>query len=175
MTEALSYPIGKFQNPASLTSDEFDKAVATMSTQPTRLRAAVSGLTDAQLDTPYRPGGWTVRQLAHHVADSHTNMYVRLKLALTEDAPTIKPYDQDAWVLLADIKEVPVETSMLLFDAVHQRALAVLRSTSAADRARQYMHPENGPTRIDQMTALYAWHGDHHIAHVVNLRSRMGW
>lgn len=175
MTDNLSYPIGKFQNPDSLSDAEFDKALTTLSTQPTRLRAAVSGLSDAQLDTPYRPGGWTVRQLAHHVADSHANMYIRLKVALTEDVPTIKPYDQDAWALLADVKEVPVETSMILFDAVHQRALAVLRNTSAKDRERQYLHPENGPTRVDQMTALYAWHGDHHIAHVTELRARMGW
>lgn len=175
MTDNLSYPIGKFQRPASLTSAEFDKAVATLSTQPARLRAAVRDLTDTQLDTPYRPGGWTVRQLAHHVADSHVNMYVRLKLALTEENPTIKPYDQDAWVLLADVKEVPVETSMVLFDAVQTRALSVLRNTTPKDRERLFMHPENGPTRVDQMTALYAWHGDHHIAHVTELRARMHW
>ena len=175
MTTDLSYPIGKFQRPASLTSAEFESAVARLATQPARLREAIHDLTAAQVDTPYRPGGWSVRQLAHHVADSHMNMYIRLKLALTEDNPTIKPYDQDAWVLLSDISEIPVETSMVLFDAVHQRALSVLRSMSADDRARVFMHPENGPTRIDQMTALYAWHGDHHIAHVTGLRERMGW
>ncbi|MEO7359055.1 MAG: YfiT family bacillithiol transferase [Gemmatimonadaceae bacterium] len=171
----LSFPTGKFQRSASLTSAEFDAAVATLATQPARLRAAVRDLTDAQLDTPYRPGGWTVRQLAHHVADSHVNMYIRLKLALTEDNPTIKPYDQDAWGLLPDIKEIPVETSLVLIDAVHQRALSVLRNTSADDRARVFTHPDNGPTRVDQMTALYAWHGDHHVAHVTGLRERMGW
>ena len=175
MTTDLSYPIGKFQRPASLTSAEFDAAVATLTTQPARLRQVVHDLNDAQLDTPYRPGGWTVRQLAHHVADSHVNMYIRLKLALTEDNPTIKPYDQDAWVLLSDITEIPVETSLMLFGAVQQRALSVLRNTSANDRARVFLHPENGPTRVDQMTALYAWHGDHHIAHVTGLRARMGW
>ena len=174
MTSDLSYPIGKFARPASLTSAEFDAAVATLSTQPARLRAAVNGLTDAQLETPYRPGGWTVRQLVHHVADSHVNMYIRLKLALTEENPTIKPYDQDAWVQLSDIREVPVETSLVLFDAVQKRALSVLRNTTAEDRARLFMHPENGPTRVDQMTALYAWHGDHHVAHVTALRERLG-
>lgn len=175
MTDDLRYPIGRAPRPDSLTASEFDAAVARMTTQADRLREAVNGLSDAQLDTPYRPDGWTVRQLAHHVADSHINMYTRLKVAMTEDKPTIKPYDQDAWVALADIREVPVATSLELFDAVQQRALSVLRNTSEADRGRQYLHPENGPTRIDQMTALYAWHGDHHIAHIQNLRTRMGW
>ncbi|MGV3711311.1 MAG: YfiT family bacillithiol transferase [Gemmatimonas sp.] len=175
MSTDLSYPIGRFQRPASLSDSEFQEALSRLSTQVARFRAAVAGLSDAQLDTPYRPGGWTVRQLAHHVADSHVNMYIRLKLALTEDNPTIKPYDQDAWVLLADVREIPIETSMQLFDAAQQRALAVLRNTSATDRARVFMHPENGPTRVDQMTALYAWHGDHHVAHVTSLRARMGW
>lgn len=175
MSEDLSYPIGKFQRPASLNAAEFDAAVARLAAQPAQLRAALEGLNDAQLDTPYRPGGWTVRQLAHHVPDSHMNMYIRLKLALTEDTPTIKPYDQDAWVLLSDTKEIPVETSLTIFDAVHQRAISIMRSTSDADRARIFMHPENGPTRVDQLAALYAWHGDHHIAHITGLRKRMGW
>jgi uncharacterized damage-inducible protein DinB len=175
MTTDLSYPIGRFQRPASLSESEFQEALARLSTQVARFRAAVAGLNDDQLDTPYRPGGWTVRQLAHHVADSHVNMYIRLKLALTEDNPTIKPYDQDAWVLLTDVREIPIETSMQMFDAAQQRALSVLRHTSEADRARVFMHPENGPTRVDQMTALYAWHGDHHVAHVTSLRARMGW
>ncbi|MEP6833951.1 MAG: YfiT family bacillithiol transferase [Gemmatimonas sp.] len=175
MTQDLSYPIGKFQRPASLSSEEFDRAVVALTTQPARLRDAVSHLNEAQLDTPYRPDGWTVRQLVHHVADSHINMYVRLKVALTEHNPTIKPYDQDAWILLSDITEIPVETSLILLDAVHKRAVSVLRNTSAGDRERLFMHPETGPTRVDQLTALYAWHGDHHIAHVTGLRARMGW
>lgn len=175
MSDDLSYPIGKFQRPASLSADEFSGELRRLETQAERLRKALEGLNDAQLDTPYRPGGWTVRQLAHHVADSHMNMYIRLKLALTEDNPTIKPYDQDAWVLLSDIKEIPIATSVGILDAVQQRALSVLRNTSEADRARTFMHPENGPTRVDQMTALYAWHGDHHVAHINNVRARMGW
>lgn len=175
MSDDLSYPIGKFQRPASLNDATFAEELGRLETQAARLKMALDGLSDEQLDTPYRPGGWTVRQLAHHVADSHMNMYIRLKLAMTEDNPTIKPYDQDAWVLLSDTRETPVAVSVGILDSVQRRALSVLRSTSAADRARTFMHPENGPTRIDQMTALYAWHGDHHIAHVAKLRTRMGW
>ncbi|MEO7998957.1 MAG: YfiT family bacillithiol transferase [Gemmatimonadaceae bacterium] len=175
MSDDLSYPIGKFQRPASLGTGEFNSEVSRLETQAERLRSVLEGLNDSQLDTPYRPGGWTVRQLAHHIADSHMNMYIRLKLALTEDNPTIKPYDQDAWVLLSDTREIPIATSVGILDAVQQRALSVLRNMSEADRARTFMHPENGPTRLDQMTSLYAWHGDHHIAHIKNLRTRMGW
>lgn len=175
MSDDLSYPIGKFQRPASLNNEEFSSEVHRLETQAERLRLALDGLSDAQLDTPYRPGGWTVRQLAHHVADSHMNMYIRLKLALTEHNPTIKPYDQDAWVLLSDVREIPIATSVGILDSVQKRAISVLRNTTADDRARTFMHPENGPTRVDQMTALYAWHGDHHIAHINNLRTRMAW
>lgn len=175
MTEDLSYPIGKFARPATLSADEFGAAVASLTSQPDRLRMVVEGLSDAQLDTPYRPGGWTVRQLTHHVADSHMNLYMRLKLALTEDNPTIKPYEQDEWVKLSDTREVPVATSLVLLDAVQQRTVSVLRNTSMSDRERTFLHPANGPTRVDQLAALYAWHGDHHIAHIRNLRTRMGW
>ncbi|MEP6763766.1 MAG: YfiT family bacillithiol transferase [Gemmatimonadaceae bacterium] len=175
MSEDLSFPIGKFKSPPSLTDAEWQAAINTMASQPARFRSALKGLSEAQLDSPYRPGGWTVRQRAHHVPDSHMNMYMRFKVALTEDNPTIKPYDQDAWSTLADVRAVPISTSLLLFDALHERAISVLRSVSVADRARKYVHPENGPTRIDQMVALYAWHGDHHIAHVLNLRKREGW
>lgn len=175
MPEDLSFPIGKFNNPPSLNETEWQGAIDTMASQPARFRAALRGLTDEQLDSPYRPGGWTVRQLAHHVPDSHAHMYIRMKFALTEADPTIKPYDQDAWSKLADVRDVPITTSLLMFEAVQERAIAVLRSLSVADRARKYVHPDNGPTRIDQMAALYAWHGDHHIAHVVDLRMREGW
>ncbi|MDQ6611112.1 MAG: putative metal-dependent hydrolase [Gemmatimonadota bacterium] len=175
MSADLSFPIGKFTRAPSLSESEWQAAVATMATQPARLRSALAGLNDEQLDTPYRPGGWTVRQLAHHVPDSHMNMYTRLKLALTEDNPTIKPYDQDAWSKLSDVHEVPVATSLALFDAVHERALSVLRHVTPAERERTFIHPQNGPTRVDQLAALYAWHGDHHIAHVQHLRARMGW
>lgn len=175
MTDDLRYPIGRFQRPASLDSSAFDNAVATLAAQPERFRDTLDGLNDEQLDTPYRPDGWTVRQLVHHVADSHVNMYTRLKLALTEDAPTIKTYDQDAWVQLPDVRETPVALALTLLDAVQQRATCVLRSTSAAARERVLVHPENGPMRVDQLAALYAWHGDHHMAHIRNLRTRMNW
>ncbi|MEO7361336.1 MAG: YfiT family bacillithiol transferase [Gemmatimonadaceae bacterium] len=175
MSDDLSYPLGKFQRTAALDAATFDLELKRLETQAERLRTSLEGLNDEQLDTPYRPGGWTVRQLAHHLADSHMNMYIRLKLAMTEDNPTIKPYDQDAWVLLSDTRDIPVAVSVGILDAVQRRALSVLRSTSAGDRERTYLHPDNGPTRIDQMTALYAWHGDHHIAHINNLRTRMGW
>lgn len=175
MSEDLQYPLGRHQRRDAYTEAEFAVATDTLASQPARLTRALDGLTDAQLDTPYRPGGWTVRQLAHHVADSHVNMYIRLKNALTEDNPAVKTYDQDAWVTLADTRNVPVSTSMHLLAAVHERAVAVLRATSMADRARVMTHPENGPTRVDQLAALYAWHGDHHIAHIDGLRKRMGW
>jgi uncharacterized damage-inducible protein DinB len=171
----LRYPVGRFHRPPSLTDAEFDAAVASFDAAPARLRRAATGLDATQLDTPYRPDGWTVRQLVHHVADSHLNMFVRLKLALTEDTPTIKPYDQDAWAMLADVRNVPIGTSLQLLDAVHERTGAVLRSLTPADRERMMMHPENGPTRIDQLLALYAWHGVHHTAHIEQLRERMGW
>jgi uncharacterized damage-inducible protein DinB len=175
MSEDLSFPIGKFRRPASLTDFEFNEAVDTLAQQPSKLRAAISGLSAEQLDTRYRDGGWTVRELAHHVADSHLNMYIRLKLALTEDSPTIKPYDQDAWAKMADTRNVPVMTSLQLLDAVQQRAVAVLRATTPDDRARTMMHPENGLMRVDQLAALYSWHGDHHVAHIENLKKRKGW
>jgi hypothetical protein len=175
MSENLSFPIGEFKRPSSLTEAEWQTAIDTLASQPTRLRSALTGLDDTQLDTPYRPGGWTVRQLAHHVPDSHMHMYIRLKLALTEDHPIVKPYDQDAWAQLPDVRDVPIATSLLIFESVHERAIAVMRTVNLAGRERVFMHPENGPTRVDQLAALYAWHGDHHIAHVQNLRLRMGW
>jgi hypothetical protein len=175
MTVDLRYPIGSYRRPTSLSPAERTAAIARLVAQPAALRAAVTGLNDAQLDTPYRPEGWSVRQLAHHVADSHLNMYIRIKLALTETEPTIKPYDQDAWVTLADVRTVSVMTSMTLFEAVHERAVAVLNAMSADDFTRTLYHPENGVMNIDQVLAMYAWHGDHHTAHIVGLRARMGW
>jgi uncharacterized damage-inducible protein DinB len=142
---------------------------------PAALRKAVEGLTEAQLDTPYRPGGWSVRQVAHHVPDSHMNAYVRFKLAVTEDSPTIKPYDEAAWAELADVKTVPVATSLALLDAVHERWVAFLRSLGEADWARTFRHPELGVVPLEKNLALYAWHGRHHVAHVTALRERIGW
>ena len=172
---SLQYPIGRLARRDDYTDTERRALLDRLEAQPAEFRRQVSDLSDAQLDTPYRPGGWTVRQLAHHVADSHMNAYMRVKLALTEETPTVKPYDQDAWVQLADITTVPPDVSLALFESVHARLLPVLRAMSSADFRRRLMHPENGPMTIDDVVSLYAWHGDHHIAHVRGLRERMGW
>jgi hypothetical protein len=173
--DELRYPTGRFARPDVLTPDQRRSAIATIASTPTQMRAAVRGLTDAQLDTPYRPGGWTVRQLVHHVPDSHANAYCRLKLALTEDTPTIKPYDEAAWALLEDTRTTPVETSLTMLDVLHDRWVRLLRAMSATDFERRLNHPENGMMNLDQLLALYAWHGPHHIAHVTRLREREGW
>jgi uncharacterized damage-inducible protein DinB len=138
------------------------------------MRAAVAGLTEQQLDTPYRAGGWTVRQVVHHVPESHMNSYVRFKLALTEDDPVIKPYDEVLWAKLADAY-APIEGSLALLDALHQRWVPLLESMKDGDFERTFRHPELGPVRLDQNLALYAWHGKHHVAHITALRDRMGW
>ena len=172
--DALRYPTGRFQRPPSLDTTARAKAIETIAATPARLRDAVRGLTPEQIETPYRPGGWTVRQVVHHVPDSHLNAYIRFKLALTENEPTIKPYDESEWAKLADIR-VPLETSLALLDAVHERWVAILQAMTSADFERMLVHPETGRQRLDQMLALYAWHGPHHTAHVTTLRQRMGW
>lgn len=173
--EDLRYPVGRFQRPQSLEPKQRRAAIDTIAEAPTKLRAAVSGLTDAQLDTPYRPEGWTVRQVVHHVPDSHLNAYTRFKLALTEDTPTIKAYNEAAWATLEDSKTTPVATSLALLDAVHDRWIRILRAMSPADFSRTLNHPENGIMNLDQMLALYEWHSRHHVAHVTGLRERSGW
>jgi uncharacterized damage-inducible protein DinB len=170
----LRYPIGRADRRPTLASAERRAAIDALAAAPEALRAAVRGLTDAQLDSAYRPGGWTVRQLVHHVADSHLNAYVRFKLGLTENDPTIKPYDQDAWVTLADSK-LPIAVSLDLLDGVHARLVALLRATPDHAFSRTIQHPENGPMTLDQMLGVYAWHGRHHTAHITSLRERMGW
>ena len=142
---------------------------------PAALRAAVAGLTDRQLDTPYRPGGWSVRQVLHHVPDSHLNAYCRCKLALTEDNPTIRPYDEAAWARVADTAKTPPDVSLALLDALHARWVVLLESMSAADFARPFTHPDHGARTLDWLLQLYAWHGRHHAAHVTSLRTREGW
>lgn len=174
-TTDLRYPVGRFQRPESLDEAERRRAIDAVAAAPAQLRAAVAGLTDVQLDTPYRPDGWTVRQVVHHVPDSHMNAYVRFKLALTEDEPTIKPYDEARWAELADTRETPVESSLALLDRLHDRWVRLLRSMSADDFARRLRHPEMGVQRLDQVLALYDWHGRHHVGHVTSLRERMGW
>jgi len=171
----LRYPVGKFQRPDNLTDDQLRAAIQTIEDAPSKFRAAVAGLNDQQLDTPYRPGGWTVRQLAHHVPDSHMNAYVRFKLALTEDEPTIKPYDEARWAKLGDTPTTPVETSLTLLENLHKRWVALLRSMAPADWSRNFRHPELGLMSLDQNLALYAWHSKHHVAHITALRERNGW
>src|SRR5215813_14132638 len=153
----LQYPIGKFQRPASLSPEERRSAIDAIAVAPNKLRGAVRGLTDTQLDTPYRPGGWTVRQVVHHVPDSHSNAYTRFKLALTENVPTIKPYDENAWASLDDTRTTPIETSLTMMDVLHDRWVRLLESIAPSDFARQLNHPENGIMNLDQLLARYAW------------------
>jgi uncharacterized damage-inducible protein DinB len=168
------YPIGRFTSPASSMAGIRAAHIQTLRLLAGRLRAAVNGLTDAQLDTPYREGGWTVRQVVHHVADSHANGFIRFKLALTEVWPTIKPFDQAAWAELADSR-LPVDVSLALIDALHSRWVALLESLSDADFQKGYIHPENGRQNLATALALYDWHARHHTAHITSLRKRQGW
>jgi hypothetical protein len=173
---SLRYPIGDFSPPAESGDAERQAAIAVLAALPGNLRAAVSGLSDEQLATPYRPGGWTVRQLTHHVADSHMNAYVRIRLALTEDWPTIKPYEESRWAELADARTLPVEVSLSLLEALHRRWVVLLQSLGEADWQRGYVHPDMGRRQpLDAVLAMYSWHSRHHTAHIAALRSRMGW
>lgn len=170
------YPIGKFAYDGVATPEARSRRIAEIAQAPVALRAAVKGLTPKQLDTPYREGGWTVRQVVHHVPDSHLNAYIRFKLALTENTPTIKPYDEKRWAELADTRTVPPEVSLALLDAVHERWVALLKSMTLADWQRAYHHPEyNRRIPLDEVLALYAWHGRHHAAHITSLREQEGW
>jgi len=174
--DELRYPTGRFQRPTgALSAAERARHIDTIASTPRELRRAVNGLSDSQLDTPYRPEGWTVRQLVHHVPDSHLNAYVRFKLALTEERPTIKPYDEARWALLGDVNATPVATSLSLLEQLHERWVALLRTVKQNEFERELMHPENGVMTLDQLLALYAWHGPHHVAHITRLRERSGW
>jgi hypothetical protein len=170
----LRYPIGKLKRTSVLTPEERRIAIEQIAEAPGRLSIAVAGLTPAQLDTPYREGGWTVRQLVHHLADSHMNSFVRFKLAMTEQEPTIKPYQQDLWAGLPD-SQLPIEISLSLLTALHQRWVALLQSMKPADFARTLRHPEMGVVTLDGNLGMYAWHCRHHVAHITALRERMGW
>lgn len=170
------YPIGKFSYDGVATADARSTRIEEIARAPAAMRAAVKGLTGKQFDTPYREGGWTVRQLIHHVPDSHLNAYVRFKLALTEDTPTIKPYQEKLWAELADTREVPPEVSLTLLEATHQRWVALLKSIGPADWKRGYRHPEyDREVPLDEALAMYAWHGKHHVAHITALRERLSW
>ena len=169
------YPVGKFERRDSLTPDERTKMIAEVAEAPARMRKAIGGLTESQLDTPYREGGWTVRQVVHHVPDSHVNAYTRFKLALTEEHPTIRPYDEAKWAELSDSRDTPVETSLTLLESLHDRWTRLLRAMTADDFRRTLNHPDSGVMSLDNVLALYAWHGRHHVAHITSLRERLGW
>jgi len=169
------YPIGKFNYEGPPSEDQRKKLIDDIAHAPAALRAAIRGLSPQQLDTPYRDGGWTVRQVAHHVPDSHMNAYIRFKLALTEDEPTIKPYMEDRWAELPDTRSTPLEVSLALLDALHDRWVRLLRSLQPQDWQRTFRHPELGVMPLEKTVAMYAWHGRHHVAHITELRKRMGW
>jgi hypothetical protein len=169
------YPIGKYSPPKDITAAMRDKAVEEIAAAPAQIRAAVHGLNDAQLDTPYREGGWTVRQVAHHLPDSHMNAYIRWRFALTETEPTIKPYDEAAWANLEDAAHAPVEVSLKLLESLHERWVRLLRSLEPGDFAKTFLHPDHGVKTLDWMLLLYAWHGRHHAAHITELRKSRGW
>ena len=162
----LRYPIGRFVEDPEPTADKRTTWIQQISEAPAALRAAVAGLDERQLGTPYRPGGWTVRQVVHHLPDSHMNAYTRFKLALTEDTPTIRPYDEAAWANVADTARTPIDVSLTLLEALHTRWVVLLRSLQADDFSRRLVHPERGTITLDSMLQLYAWHGRHHVAHI---------
>ena len=171
----LRYPIGKIVRTPQLTADERRAAIDAIADAPRALRAAAARLTDAQLDTPYRADGWTVRQVVHHVADSHMNAYSRFRLALTEENPTVKRYDEAKWAELVDARTMPVDVSLDLLDRMHARLVLLLRSLPEGDFQRTLHHSENGPMTVDALLGMYSWHGRHHVAHVTALRDRMQW
>ena len=175
MSEDLRYPVGRFQKKDALTPEQRQRSFSVLEEAPTNLRLAVQGLDDGQLDTPYREGGWTVRQVVHHLPDSHMNAYLRVRWALTEDQPTIKPYDEKLWAALPDARTAPIEPSLELLEGVHGRFTTLLRSLDEADFERRFINPEGWSGTIDSLVALYAWHSRHHVAHVTRLRERMGW
>lgn len=176
MTTDLRFPIGRFAMPVAAPDEATrQQRIADVAGAPAALRRAVQGLSDAQLDTPYRPEGWTVRQLVHHLPDSHMNAYVRFKLALTEDEPAIKTYEEARWAELGDARTGPIDMSLALLEALHVRWVTMLRSLTPDDMSRVFRHPQWGAISLDRTLALYAWHGAHHVAHVTALRSRMAW
>ncbi len=170
----LRFPIGKFDSEREVTTDLRGKFIEAIKELPDKLSNAIAGLNDEQLDTPYRPEGWTVRQTVHHVADSHLNSYCRFKLALTEDVPTIRPYHQDLWAELKD-SEMPVEVSMKIVEGIHARWANLLEAMSGEDFQRKLIHPDSGEWMLEKFLGLYEWHGRHHTAHITSLRERNGW
>lgn len=171
----LRYPIGKFSHIGEISPEQRQEWINQISEAPAQLRAAIAALTDEQLDTPYRDGGWTVRQVVHHLVDSHMNSVIRFKLALTETEPTIKPYEEHLWVQLADARKAPLQDSLILLEALHRKWVTLLESLTDEEYGRVFIHPHQGPIRLDTNLGIYAWHGRHHIAHIQSLRERMGW
>ncbi len=174
--EKLKYPIGKFKKPEEITAEIISEWISDITSFPASLRSEVNHLSNDQLDTPYRPDGWTIRQVIHHCADSHMNSLMRLKLALTENVPTIKPYIQNRWAELSDSKNMPIEASLKMLEGIHERWAVLLNDLSEEQFKRTFVHPENGNTfRIDENTALYAWHCNHHLAHITETKKRNSW
>ena len=169
------YPIGKFSRKETISDDERVALIQQIADAPANLRAAVKGLTDKQLDIPYREGGWTIRQITHHIPDSHLNAYIRFKLGMTEDHPTIKPYEQQLWAELADGKTAPLEPSLVLLESLHTRWVMFLKSLKPTDFSRTLYHPEDGIMKLDVVLQHYAWHGRHHTTQITSFRERMGW
>ena len=176
MTDDLRYPIGRCTQVSQMTSDMREAAIHVLAELPARMRDSVEKLSPAQLDTPYREGGWTVRQVVHHVPDSHANAYIRLKLALTEETPTVTAYDEQLWAGLPDSR-MPVEISLKLVEGIHGRWVELLRTLKPEDWRRTFIHPEyvDGPRTIDWLLQQYSWHSRHHVAHITELRRREGW
>ncbi len=175
MSASLRYPIGRFSMPDPLSDATKQAWLDDIQFLPAHLRGAVEGLVDYQLDTPYRPGGWTVRQVVHHIADSHLNAYQRIKLALTEDEPLIRVYNEKAWAELPEAKTGKLELSLLMLDALHQRMSTVLSTLDAQDWERTFRHPEWGVHSVTFLLGMYAWHSRHHVAHITALRKRNTW
>lgn len=174
--EQLKYPIGRFKKPEAFTPEFLANAIATIENFPGKLRKETENLSDAQLDTPYRENGWTIRQVVHHCADSHLNSILRFKLALTEDKPTIKPYFEDRFSELPDSKTFPIEASLQMLEGTHKRWVALLKSFSEEDLQKTFIHPEhNREFTLQVNIAIYAWHCEHHLAHITSLKNKMGW
>lgn len=174
--EELKYPVGQYKKPETFTKEILDVAISVIENFPKKIKQETENLSDEQLDTPYRPEGWTLRQVVHHCADSHMNAFIRIKMVLTENTPTIKPYEQDLWAKLPDSKNLPIQPSLLIIDNVHLRWVTVLKNTDYKDFSRGFIHPEKGrELSLHESTGLYAWHCNHHLAHITSLKKRKGW
>ena len=176
ISEQLKYPIGKFEKIGTVTEQQLAQYILDIETLPLKLKKQTEHLSDQQLDTPYRPEGWTIRQVVHHFADSHMNSFIRFKLALTEDSPIIKPYEEDLWVQLADSKKMAIKSSLMMIEGIHERWVFLLNSLTKSEFNKTFIHPQKEkPMDLYETTGLYAWHSNHHLAHIVNLKERMNW